>query len=84
MQEAARKEFTIEDIDRSVPYMEAPEDDPSLRPEVRRRPSAAEYMAHWTVQIATNMEFGAEASEGRRVGQRPEGVPYLVEEHGVH
>ena len=63
--------------------MEAPDADPSLGDEgvVRRQPSGAEFMAHLTVELATNMELGAEAREGRRVGQRPEGMHFVSESH---
>ena len=63
--------------------MEAPDADPSLGGEavMRRQPSGAEFMAHLTVELATNMELGAEAREGRRVGQRPEGLHYVSESH---
>ena len=62
-----RKVFTIEDIDPCVPYMEHPDAFPSLHEHGRLQPSAAEFMAHITVEVATNMDLGAHARTGFRI-----------------
>ena len=74
------KVFTIEDIDRSVAYMENPELDPRFVEGGRLQPSAAEFMANITVEVATNMDLGAEARAGRRVGARPDASMFVTEE----
>ena len=54
----AGKWFTIEDI-RLDKSSEEPRD------HFDSRPSTAEFMAHWTVQVATNMDVEAEAGQRR-------------------
>ena len=82
LEEQAGKVFTMEDIDTSLSCSQLPAPD-------QRRPSAAEFMANITIEVATNMELGAEARAGRRVGMRPEAGGLLAEgadllaEHGV-
>ena len=60
------KLFTIEDIDPCVGCMEHPDALPSLHEHGWLQPSAAEFMANVTVEVATNMDLGAEARAGRR------------------
>ena len=73
----AGKWFTIEDI--------APQDVVDRRPEggvdhFDSRPSAAEFMAHWTVQVATNMDVEAEARGRPRGKFRPDSEEFLKAE----
>ena len=44
------------------------------------RPSAAEFMARWTVDAATNMDVGAEARGRPRVKFRPDGADFAAAE----
>ena len=69
----AGKLFTLEDIDMSL----GPEAE--LGPS-RLRPSAAEFMARWTVEVATNMDLGAEARGRPRTKIRPDGGEFEPEE----
>ncbi len=69
----AGKWFTLEDIDLTL----APE---SPLDERRARPSAAEFMARWTAEVATNMDLGAEAKGRPRTRVRPDGKEFEPEE----
>ena len=69
----AGKWFTIEDID----LERGPEDRPG---HFDSRPSAAEFMAHWTVQVATNMDVEAEARGRPRGKFRPDSEEFLKAE----
>ena len=73
------KMFTIADIDCSVGYMEHPDLHPFLHEQGRLQPSAAEFMANITIEVATNLDLGAEARAGRRVGARPDADMFLSE-----
>ena len=67
------KWFTIEDID----LQRGPEGRPG---HFSSRPSAAEFMAHWTVQVATNMDVEAEARGRPRGKFRPDSEAFLKAE----
>ena len=69
-EERAGKWFTIEDIN----VDRGPDDRPGL---FDSRPSAAEFMAHWTVQVVTNMDVEAEARGRPRVKVRPDGRDFV-------
>ena len=73
------KIFTIADIDCSAGYMEHPDLHPFLHDQGRLQPSAAEFMANITIEVATNLDLGAEARAGRRVGARPDADSFLSE-----
>ena len=59
LQRKSQRLFTLADIGCHVGYLESVAD--------RRWPSAAEFMAHITVEAATNLEIGAQARSGRSV-----------------
>ena len=61
----AGKWFTIEDIDLNRGSEEGPG-------HFAQQPSAAEFMARWTVQVATNLDVEAEAKGRPRIKIRPE------------
>ena len=73
----AGKWFTIEDIDlrRAPPGNEAQYFD-----RFSVRPSAAQFMARWTVEAATNMDVAAEARGRPRVKIRPDGADFAAAE----
>jgi hypothetical protein len=63
LMEKAQKVFVLEDVDVSVPYMASVEG--------RSQPSSAEFMAHITVEVASNMELQACARAMRPISGRP-------------
>ena len=77
LQGRAGKLFTIADVDVCAGYMSDPVE------AGRQRPSAAEFMAHLTVRVATNMDIAAEARGGARQPMRPDPRDFLGAEADV-
>ena len=73
LQRRAGRTFVVSDIDTSLGYMAA------LTGE-RLRPSAAEFMANITVEVAVHLEIGAQARAGRPVVSRFKASDFDVHE----
>jgi hypothetical protein len=68
LQRKAGRIFTLEDIDVNLGFDAAAAE--------REQPSAAEFMAYITVEVATNMDQGAEAKSRPRQPTRPDAKQY--------
>jgi len=71
LQRRACKLFSLDDIDTALGEDDSPDD--------RERPSAAEFMARWTVEVCTNMDMRADAKAGKREKTRPSASDYMAE-----
>lgn len=72
LEKQAGKLFTLHDVDMTKTYLE---DSASDLESGRLQPSAAEFMAAITVEVATNMDLNAEARAGRQPG-RPDAAEF--------
>jgi len=73
LMDKAEKVFVLEDVDVSVPYLACVEG--------RSQPSSAEFMAHITVEVASNMELQACARAMRGISGRPKSSEFEDPEH---
>ena len=77
LQDKAKKLLTIADVDMTLPYFVGQ----SLT--TRSRPSAAEFMAHITIEVTTNLDLAAEARSRPRGSTRPAAQEFVKDEDCV-
>ena len=74
LQKATGKMFTWGDVDMSATYLSDPDRTG------RERPSPAEFVARWVVEVATNMDLSAECRAGPRLTGRPQASDFEPDE----
>ena len=72
LEKRAGKLFTIADVDVRARYLS----DPGI--DGRVQPSAAEFMAHITVEVSTNLDLAAEARSRPRGATRPDASDFRI------